>query len=163
MRAFIGSLIYLFFNFNKPLTGMHSAFVFFVTIWHILGKQVHCSLEKYYPEDPFKKRCVFHLEKRCLNVFHSLALQFWCTVITTIAGKKVIFLIVLPCRPVSLGKYRSLLYRQLSYFRCRYIVKTFISDRLSWNAILFTQVRDSFYFPYTIKRIPYLPLLFVHL
>lgn len=76
------------FNFNKPLTGMHSPFVFFVTIWHSLGKQVHCSLEKCHPEGPFKMLCVFQLEKRSLNFFHSLALQFWCTVITSIAEKK---------------------------------------------------------------------------
>lgn len=158
MRAFMGSLIYLSFNFNKPLTDTHSPFAAFVTIWHCLGKQVHCSLKKCHPEGPFKKALCIPAgkkkKKRSLNVFHSLALQFWCTVITSITEKKAIFLIVLSCSPVSLGKYHSLLYRPLPYFKCRNIIKRFISARLSWSTILSTQVRISFYFPFMIKCIP---------
>lgn len=163
--GYILSFCFIYFlNSNKLLTDMHRPFVVFVTIWLSLGKQVHCALEKCYPEGPFKEALCIPAGKKSLNVFHSFALKFWYAVITSIAGKKkVIFLIVLLCRPVSLGKYHSLLYRQLSYFRCRYIIKSFLSDRLPWSAIFSTWVRVSFYFPCMIKYIPYLPLFFVHL
>lgn len=129
-----------------------------------LGKASSLFIREMPPRGPFQKAlCISAGKKKKSECFSQLYTSILIYCHYQYCSKKVIFLIVLPCRPASLGKYHSLLYRQLQYFRCRYIIKNFISNGLSWSAILSMQVRVSFQFSYRIKHILCLPLFSVHL
>lgn len=77
--------------------------------------------------------------------------------------KNVLFRAELPCGPVSLGKYHSLVYGKPSYFICRYIIKSFMLGQPARNTGLSIPSRCSllFYFFYEKKVAHHLPF-YVH-
>lgn len=66
--------------------------------------------------------------------------------------KNVLFRAELPCGPVSLGKYHSLVYGKPSYFICRYIIKSFMLGQPARNTVLSIPSRCSLLFYFFMRK-----------
>lgn len=69
-----------------------------------------------------------------------------------ILQENVLFRGELPCGPVSLGKYHSLVYGKLSYFICRYIIKSFMLGQPARNTGLSIPSRCSLLFYFFMRK-----------
>lgn len=69
-----------------------------------------------------------------------------------ILQENVLFRGELPCGPVSLGKYHSLVYGKPSYFICRYIIKSFMLGQPARNTGLSIPSRYSLLFYFFMRK-----------